>query len=308
MDLKFNGNNYPSLADYIKAEKEDKGGLYRKRMEFAHNVDSSVIKALEVTHVQCAMNKLADLLVNLGSGIEISSGIVIDSNNFPEIYQILRDCCKILGISIPHGVVSARMPGINAYASGTVDNPYLLISDLSTHLLTKEELTFIIGHECGHLAMEHVVYHLIARQLSQLGQYIPVVGPMLVQVVNLPLSTWSRYSEITADRAGFLCCGDLRTAQRALMKLESAFANVSNVDLDTYIEQSLDSLENMKLGALQEYLFDHPITSKRLKALQYFSESELYYRVTNKEIPSGVSLFPDVVLKEKIDNLLTVFK
>ena len=296
------------MAEFIQTEKENTGSLYGKRMEFAHNIDSTVIKALEATHVQKAMNKLADLLVNLQSGTEISSGIVIDANNFPEIFGILRHCCKTLGISIPHGVVSARMPGINAYASGTVDNPYLLISDLSTHLLTKEELTFIIGHECGHLAMEHLVYHMIGRQLTQLGQLIPVIGPMLVQVVNLPLATWSRYSEITADRAGFLCCGDLRTAQRALMKLESSFANVTNVDLDTYINQSLESLENMKLGAMNEYLLDHPLTPKRLKALQYFSESSLYYRVTGKEIPQRVSPMPDEVLKEKIDRLLTVLK
>ncbi|MCH5310403.1 MAG: M48 family metallopeptidase [Prevotella sp.] len=308
MNLNYNNKSYPSLEEFIQAEKENTGSLYGKRMEFAHNIDSAVIKALEATHVQKAMNKLADLLVNIQSGTEISSGIVIDANNFPEINGILRHCCKTLGISIPHGVVSARMSGINAYASGTVDNPYLLISDLSTHLLTKEELTFIIGHECGHLAMEHLVYHMIGRQLTQLGQLIPVVGPMLVQIVNLPLSTWSRYSEITADRAGLLCCGDLRTAQRALMKLESSFANVTNVDLDTYINQSLESLENMKLGAMQEYLLDHPLTPKRLKALQYFCESELYYRVTGKEIPTGKSLLPDSALKEKTDELLTVLK
>ena len=308
MNLNFNNKSYPSLAEFIQAERENSGSLYGKRMEFAHSIDSKVIQALEVAHVRKAMNKLADLLVSLQSGTEISSGIVIDANNFPEIFGILRHCCKTLGISIPHGVVSARMPGINAYASGTVDNPYLVISDLSTHLLSKEELTFIIGHECGHLAMEHLVYHMIGRQLTKLGQLVPVIGPMLVQVVNLPLATWSRYSEITADRAGFLCCGDLRTAQRALMKLESSFANVSNVDLDSYINQSLESLENMKLGAMMEYLHDHPLTPKRLKALQYFSESELYYRVTGKEIPVGSNLLPDNVLREKIDELLTVLK
>lgn len=308
MNLIFDNKSYPSLEEFVKAEKENTGSLYGKRMEFAHPIDSTVIKALEATHVQKAMNKFADLLVNLEDGTQISSGIVIDTNNFPEIFKILRHCCKTLGISIPHGVVSARMPGINAFASGTVDNPYLLISDLCTHLLMKEELTFIIGHECGHLAMEHLVYHMIGRELTRLGQFIPVIGPMLVQVVSLPLSTWSRYSEITADRAGFLCCGDLRTAQRALMKLESAFANVANVELDAYIDQSLESLENMKLGSMKEYLLDHPLTPKRLKALQYFSESELYYRVTGKEIPAGVNLMPDGVLKEKTDKLLTVLK
>ena len=306
MNLVFNNKSYPSLSDFIKDEKENGSNLYGKRLEFAHEIDSTIIKALEVTHVQGAVNKLADLLVSYQSGTEISSGIVIDSNNFPEINEILMHCCKTLGIRIPHAVVSARMPGINAYASGTVDTPYLLISDLSTHLLTKEELTFIIGHECGHLAMEHLVYHLIGNCLYELGKLLPVLGPLLVETVSLPIKTWSRYSEITADRAGFLCCGDLKVAQRALMKLESAFANVSEVDLDTYIEQSLENIENMKLGAVKEYFLDHPVTPKRLKALQYFSQSEMYYRVTEKEAPQNACLLPDSLLKEKVNNILKV--
>lgn len=308
MNLTYQNSTYPSLAEFIADEKENSNSLYGKRMDFAHPIDSTIIKALEATHVQKAMNKLADLIVNFQCGTEISSGIVIDSNNFPEIAATLRHCCRTLGISVPHGVVSARMPGINAYASGTVDNPYLLISDLSTHLLSKDELTFIIGHECGHLAMEHLVYHMIGRQLTIIGTLLPVVGPMLVKVVNIPLSTWSRYSEITADRAGLLCCGDLRTAQRTLMKLESAFANVSDVDLDRYIDQSLESLDNLKLGAIQEILLDHPLTPKRLKALEYFTQSKLYYNITGKEVPAGAVLLSDEALKDKVDALLTVFK
>ena len=306
MNFRYNNRTYPSLSEFIKEERDNKGSLYCKRLEFAHEIDSTIIKALDATHVQNAINKLADLLVSYLNGIEISSGIVIDDNNFPEISEILNHCCKTLGIKIPHAVVSSRMPGINAYASGTVNTPYLLISDLATHLLTKEELTFIIGHECGHLAMEHLVYHLIGRSLNELGKLLPVVGPMLVELVNLPIKTWSRYSEITADRAGFLCCGDLKVAQRALMKLESAFANVSDVDLDTYIEQSLENIENMKLGAIKEYLLDHPITPKRLKALQYFSQSEMHYRITGKEITPDACLLPDSVLKDKVNNILKI--
>ena len=79
-----------------------------------------------------------------------------------------------------------------------------------------------------------------------------------------------------------------------------------DVDLDTYIEQSLESLENMKLGAMKEYLLDHPVTPKRLKALQYFSQSEMYYRVTEKETPANISLLPDGTLKERVNNLLKV--
>ena len=308
MNLKFNNRSFPSLQEFVKEENDNRGSLYGKRLEFAHEIDSTIIKVLEATHIQNALNRLADEIVSLESGTQIGSAVVIDSNNFPEIYGVLEHCCKVLGIKIPHAVVSAQMPGINAYASGTIDNPYLLISDLATKLLTKEELTFILGHECGHLAMEHLIYHLIGRNLNELGKFIPVLGPVLINLVNAPLNTWSRCSEITADRAGFLCCGDLRVAQKALMKLESAWSDVSNVDLDKYIDQSLESLENMKLGSFKEFLHNHPLTPKRLKALQYFNDSDLYYRVTGKQRPADIGLLPDEILKKKVDDLLTIFK
>lgn len=307
MNLHYNSRSYPSLQEYIITEN-DEGNLYGKRFDFAHEVDSTVLRVLESAHIQSIINRFADVLVSYESGTDISSGIVIDKNNFPEIFQVLQHCCKTLGIRIPHAVVSSSMQGINAYASGTVDMPYLLISDLATKLLTLDELCFIIGHECGHLAMEHLVYHFIGKKLYSLGTRIPVVGPALAKTLGLPLNTWSRYSEITCDRAGFICCGDLKTAQRALMKLESGFANVSDVDLDVYVEQSLSSLENMKVGVVKEYFFDHPLTPKRLKALDLFSQSELYYRVTGKMAPNGTVLMSDIVLKEKVDALLTVLK
>ena len=101
------------------------------------------------------------------------------------------------------------------------------------------------------------------------------------------------------------------------MKLESAFANVSDVDLDVYIEQSLENLENMKLGAIKEYFYDHPLTPKRLKALQYFSQSEMYYRITGKDHYNKSYLLPDdtlvcpghgeeTTIKERVNNIIKI--
>lgn len=209
---------------------------------------------------------------------------------------------------MPHAVVSSNFNSINAYATGSVENPYLCISDYAHKLMTDEELTFIIGHECGHLAMEHMIYHIIGSNILRLGSLVPIIGPVLANTVTLPIKAWSRYSEITADRAGFLCCGDLRTSMRALLRLEGGFSDISEVDIDAYVQQSLDSLENLKLGAIKELLFDHPLTSKRIKALDLFSHSALYYRVTEKTPPSDMELLSDDMLKVRVNNLLTILK
>lgn len=307
MNLTFENQSYPSLSEFILQEKNKKN-LYGKRLEFAHEIDSSIIQALQVKPVKKAVDKLADILVSEGLGMQLSTGIAITPFNYPRLYKILRHCCKTLGIGMPHAVVSSNFNSINAYATGSVENPYLCISDYAHKLMTDDELTFIIGHECGHLAMEHMIYHIIGSNILRLGSLVPIIGPILANTVTLPINAWSRYSEITADRAGYLCCGDLRTSMRALLRLEGGFSDISNVDIDAYVQQSLDSLENLKLGSVKELLFDHPLTSKRIKALELFSHSELYYRVTEKTPPADIDLLSDDLLKAQVDKLLTVLK
>lgn len=307
MNLTFENQSYPSLSEFIQQEKNKKN-FYGKRLEFAHEIDSNIIQALQVKPVKKAVDKLADILVSEGLGMQLSTGIAITPFNYPRLYNILRHCCKTLGIGMPHAVVSSNFNSINAYATGSVENPYLCISDYAHKLMTDDELTFIIGHECGHLAMEHMIYHIIGSNILRIGSLVPIIGPILANTVTLPINAWSRYSEITADRAGFLCCGDLRTSMRALLRLEGGFSDISNVDIDAYVQQSLDSLENLKLGSIKELLFDHPLTSKRIKALELFSYSELYYRVTEKTPPTDVDLLSDDLLKTQVDKLLTVLK
>lgn len=306
--MNYKDVTYPSLQEYIQNVKEKGTGIYGHRLEFAHEVDGKLISVLESTHIQHAMNKLMDLAINWYNGKEYSEAVVIDSMNYRDLYEVLEDCCETLEIPIPRAMVSTSEQGINAYATGSIDNPVLVIGDLATHLLTKDELRFIIGHECGHLAMEHCVYHLIGQSLSKLGECIPVVGKQLVGTVALPLNTWSRYSEITADRAGFICCGNLETSMRALLKLKGGFSDIAKVDIDGYINQCLDALTEYRLGSVNEYFDTHPLIPKRLKALQLFEQSQLYYRVTGRQPVADCRLISDEVLKKSVNDLLTVMK
>lgn len=41
------------------------------------------------------------------------------------------------------------------------------------------EIQFIIAHECGHIAMEHMLYHTAGSLAKVMGGYLPVIGPAL---------------------------------------------------------------------------------------------------------------------------------
>lgn len=306
MSFIYDKQNYPSLQEFVKVGVQE-AERNRVRLQFAHKIDGAILKTLESVPVKAAVNKIVEMYVSQQSGIMLSTGIAVNPFNYPKLYDNLVSCCDTLGISVPQVVVSPSMPGINAMATGTDEFSFIAISDMAQAFLPVDQLQFIIGHECGHIALEHVVFHTIGRYIGSLGTLIPGIGPLLANVVSLPLNTWSRYSEISADRAGFLCCGgDLKVAQKALLRLSGGFSNTDEMDVNQYIEQSLQSLEEHKVGAVNEYFMDHPLIPKRLKALELFSRSEMFYRITNRPFSSNDNLLDDNTLNDMVNNVIKV--
>lgn len=271
-----------TLKGYIEAMK--KRHAQNRIEDYAHPADSAVIKVLETLIGKAVMEDAIGSITSAQMGLMLSTGIAVNQRNFPDTYDILIGCCETLRIAQPYTIITNEIPGINALTCGTESFAFVAISGQLSALFRPEEQRFIIGHECGHIAMGHVVYHTMANFLGIAGNLIPVVGPVLAQSISLPLSAWSRCSEITADRAGMICCGDVRTAQRALLRLIGGFQDVSDVDIDSYIETSENSRGVHKLGAYAEFFRSHPLIPKRIRALEKFSHSEMYARVSGKEI------------------------
>lgn len=305
MSIIFENNSYASFDEFLNNQnavhKEKDIGL-----EFAHPVDGAVIKVLETGAIKKVFNEAVQFLVSAQQGLLLSSGIAVNHSNFPELYDVLSDCCNTLAIPIPYTVVTNEFPDINAMATGTDNFSFIAISNYIPKLLTIEEQKFIIAHECGHIALGHVVYHTATSMIANFSKLIPIIGPITANTISFPLNAWSRCSEITADRAGLICCGDLETAQRALLKIIGGFTEIENIDIKKYIEQSHATLEVQGIGKYQELFRQHPLIYKRLKALEIFSQSEMYYRITGKENVHGVKLLSNELLNKSINKLIKI--
>src|SRR5262249_18008246 len=98
---------------------------------------------------------------------------------------------------------------------------------------------------------------------------------MLGAGVRMFLLEWSRAAEITCDRAGAICAGGVRPMITALGKLKTrGQPALADFNVDAYIQQ-LDAVRSTPLK-LVEFLQTHPMTQKRMAALQVFSDSEIY--------------------------------
>ena len=303
----------PALSPFAEGKNAEIMERARERaMDFAHPVDGKVIQALDNPTTTAIIGKVVQASIDAGEGLTLASGVHVSEQNFPGLYQILKECAETLGIPVPYMIISDSVPGINARTSGTDQFAYIAVSPFVPYVMKPEEIKFVIGHECGHLALGHVVYHVAASLLGTavgtVGSALPIVGPLMNAAISLPLKAWSRRSEISADRAGLLCCGSPEAATAALFKLNIGVlaARMDECDIDRYVAESEQILNSSSLGYLGEYNLAHPIIPKRIMAIRHFAASECYQRCSGNVLNGR--LLNDQQLYEKTEEIIGVVK
>lgn len=151
---------------------------------------------------------------------------------------------------------------VNAFVSESRHRFLVGISSGAVETLTTEELEFVIGHELGHALFGHT--EVAAGFLADNGQ----VG----QRHSKLLRAWQRAAEISADRVGLLCTGNLNVAATALVKTLAGLALDGRSVPPQAISGQLDALmdELMDEGSEELWEHSHPFPALRIRALEAF--------------------------------------
>ncbi|HEU5200573.1 MAG TPA: M48 family metallopeptidase [Ktedonobacterales bacterium] len=305
MTITYQSQSFPGFQDYIAQQEQEGLSGPDSAPLYAHPVDGWIIRTLNATPVKSVMNKALDALVSYQFGYDLSRSIFIDQGSFPDIFEILSRCSKTLGIPIPHAVTRHDVSLYNAYTAGTDEYAFINISSTLCQHFTPDESAFVVGHECGHIASGHMVYHTLASTLTGgiLNQLGPI-GAILRLTAGIPLLAWSRRSEVTADRAGLLCCGDIVVAERALLRLVTGLADSRRVDMDDFLRRSKEVQGYHSASVIQELNSTHPIIPKRIEALRLFANSEIYYTLSGKPRPEGKTLLSQDELNRRVSEIV----
>ena len=162
---------------------------------------------------------------------------------------------------------------LNAHTFGTADDPYIVVNAALIDHLSEPELLDVIGHECGHIQNNHVVYMTTLHFLKHAAN---MFLRWSVKPAVLALNGWARRAEITCDRAGLICTRDLDVSIGCLVKLAIGSQKLySEVNLPEYLAQ-LDEAQ-AGLGRFDELTRTHPYLPKRVAALRLFAETT-YFR------------------------------
>lgn len=274
-----------------------------QKKNYAHPIDSGIIKVLDMPGVKTVFGSVVDMLTDLNYSEIISSGIPVNANSFSEINDIVEHCVSVLGIKRPYVVVSSAIM-LNAFTVGSDEEPCIVLGNMLVRVMDPAELMFVIGHECGHIAMGHVVYHTVVGTASSFSNAIPLIGPIVYKTSSLALTAWSRRSEITADRAGLLCCLNAEKAKKALLQLQSGFIDANQLDINNYVQNSKRYRRRSVLRRVNEFIQAHPPLPKRIEALDLFAKSELYYSARGLTAPTDC--ISEYELTSSVEHIIAV--
>jgi uncharacterized tellurite resistance protein B-like protein len=197
----------------------------------------------------------------------LAHAVHIRANLLPELAHSFDDVHDRMGISDPLEAYVYCDGEINASVIRGARRTFVVLSSGAVERLSQPELDFIIGHEIGHACFGHLEMP-VNELLSQRGQ---LTAREAMQVL-----AWQRAAEISADRAGLLCCGSLDVAANALFKSLTGLAmNGMSVDPRQFAEQWHDLAREVAQEACADHwMATHPFPPLRMKALIEFWSSE----------------------------------
>ena len=183
-----------------------------------------------------------------------STGQLVGNSNYPHFYNILQSCYKSLNVEeVPEVYVTNQLKGINALSVGTDNAPIILVSRKAMISLSDGELKFMIGHELGHILQKNLMCHTIKGLLDNLNSKSEILGPIVSDLIDVPLNQWYRCAEYTADRAGFICA-------KSITHIRSLFERLCNNTIK----------ETNQIARYFELSNIHPMYNNRINQLEQF--------------------------------------
>jgi Zn-dependent protease with chaperone function len=203
----------------------------------------------------------------------LSSSVRLSRSMSPEVHKMADQCIEKLGVDIPLELYAYASPQYNAACFKPEEGRlFVMFSSSLLESFDDRELLFVVGHEFGHHVYGH---HDIPVGYILNGQQPPPAS------LALQLFAWTRYAEISADRAGAFCANDFEAVARALFKLASGLTSdkIVRFNLSDFLKQ-LDEMKSFDEGPgqgapMEDWFSTHPFSPLRVKALQLFQHSEL---------------------------------
>ena len=202
----------------------------------------------------------------------LSTSVRLTETMSPSIHFMAQECIDRLGVQLPLELYVYSSPQFNAACfKPEQERLYVMFSSSLIENFSAQELKYVMGHELGH--------HIYRHHDIPIGYLLKGEQKLNPRTI-LELFTWSRYAEISADRAGAFCAQDFYAVASALFKLSSGLtSDLIQFDLNDFLLQ-VDEMQVVDAQPTEsapegDWFSTHPFSPLRVKALDVFHKSEL---------------------------------
>ncbi len=218
----------------------------------------------------------------------LGTAVKITADLFPALYAVYQNCLDHIGSGIEGNLYVHQDSQYNAHVYANEQRFDILLTSALVKDFKPLELSFVIGHELGHVLFAHNCIpagHLLFEERAE---------PISAQLAKTLLQ-WSRAAEITADRIGFLTCGDLSSAATAFFKTACGIQPDSDRQVLNSLHTQFEEIERLTADMQQKkiaaYVSTHPLIPIRFKSLELISLDLLRFRNQGKTIrPRDLSM------------------
>ncbi|MCX7045149.1 MAG: M48 family metallopeptidase [Candidatus Sumerlaeota bacterium] len=213
-------------------------------------------------------------------------GVEIRKNQFRNARvdwgAIIQECAKIMHLEKPPRAYVINDPSCNIFTTNFQDPILVIHAGLIRCYEDPDEIRFVVGHEMGHIALNHVrwttLVRLIVEKVQSKAEFLPDSAKFLP---FLPIFKWFREAEMSADAAGLICCQNPGAAERALVRLNLGMAGQSlgELNVEEYMAQNREkdlSAFSEKVLLMQALAQDHPFIYSRIEELRKYAKSDKY--------------------------------
>lgn len=224
--------------------------------------------------------KYAEDLLNMRKRNLLGNAVRITSDLLSEVHKCYQSCLDIIGEDLYGDLFVCQNNEYNANVFAHNKKFDLLINSALINDFTLDELRFVLGHELGHVLFGHS--HFSVKEILSLAEE-KIDNSINPASINL-LFRLSRVQELSADRIGLLCCGQLTSAVKALFQTASGLIGIDEDRILDSFRNQYNALENHieKAVASKFWFYTHPMIPIRFKALELAALDIIAFRKQSK--------------------------
>jgi len=215
-----------------------------------------------------------------------ANAVKVTPRQYPRIQGLYETVLETLDAPEHYPLYVSQTPIVNAGAYG-MHEPFIILNSGTVSLLNDDQLSYVLGHEIGHVMSDHVLYRTMTALLIELaGIGFPIVG-LAARVVLVGLLEWQRKSELSSDRAGLLSTQDPEMVMGTMLKMAGG-GHDEDLNLDEFIQQAEEYRET---GDVADQVFKilnlmgstHPFYVLRVAEIRSWIEEGEYDRIMRGE-------------------------